>query len=120
MPSPICFKLLWQLERRAFSRARPKDGEKDGGEDPNYSYDDQEFDEGEASQLAAPLMMLRPCRLRANLSELCCCFHFILVRNLTAISIPPHADFNTRFPPFSYGKSCIFVPKQKFDPIACL
>src|SRR5688572_14585739 len=26
MPSPICFKLLWQLERRAFSRARENTG----------------------------------------------------------------------------------------------
>ena len=25
-PNPICLRLLWQLERRAFSRARPKTG----------------------------------------------------------------------------------------------
>jgi hypothetical protein len=28
MPSPICFRLLWQLARRAFSRARAKTGNK--------------------------------------------------------------------------------------------
>jgi hypothetical protein len=28
MPKPICFMLLWQLERRAFSRARAKTGNK--------------------------------------------------------------------------------------------
>src|SRR3954470_5723934 len=28
MPRPICLRLLWQDERRAFSRARPKTGKR--------------------------------------------------------------------------------------------